>query len=46
MDQGVMANQEHLGHLKQRAAHWNQWRQGHPYITPGLHYLDLIKTDL
>lgn len=41
-----MANPEHLDQLKQGVAHWNQWRQEHPDITPDLSRADLRRANL
>jgi hypothetical protein len=41
-----MANEEHLGILKQGVEVWNQWREENPTIRPHLHNADLWEADL
>jgi hypothetical protein len=40
-----MANQEHLGILKQGVEAWNQWRKENPYVRPDLREEDLQGRD-
>ncbi|SRR6266487_457885 len=41
-----MANQEHLGILKQGVEVWNKWRQEHPEIRPNLRGSNFRRADL
>jgi hypothetical protein len=35
-EEAIMANEEHLGILKQGVEVWNQWREENPTISQGL----------
>jgi uncharacterized protein YjbI with pentapeptide repeats len=41
-----MANPEHVEILKQGVKEWNEWREAHPDVEPGLSGADLSRADL